>query len=261
MLQPRDILGVPVNADISTVRAAYKKLAKENHPDIIGATPEATARMAQINEAYNNLTKGPDENTEAAKAPVTPRRPTRSNVYSQSPFGKQRAQKRAEEAEMTDKAEMERQTKRWHAGEEKFKASRAGGQDDIKAAEKEVNKALSPEEQRAEMLRNLRQSRMARNTGTTMYDARTQTSRPIQKETPTAAPKHTGFEVRSGFGIKHHLEMTITDTQDKSLNEKLADVQQTQARAKVLSQREGKPHESPTAFHKAQKMSYEVPSS
>lgn len=45
------LLGLPINADGEAVRAAYRQLARQFHPDINPA-PDALAKMQQINEAY-----------------------------------------------------------------------------------------------------------------------------------------------------------------------------------------------------------------
>ena len=57
-----DVLGVPVDADMSTIKKAYRKLAKENHPDKMAqdGMPEsyikfANERISEINEAYDWL--------------------------------------------------------------------------------------------------------------------------------------------------------------------------------------------------------------
>jgi curved DNA-binding protein CbpA len=48
------ILQVDPTADVATIRAAYRKLAKRYHPDI-NTSPDAKARMQAINEAYQTL--------------------------------------------------------------------------------------------------------------------------------------------------------------------------------------------------------------
>lgn len=57
-----DVLGVSVDADMSTIKKAYRKLAKENHPDKMAqdGMPEsyikyANERISEINEAYDYL--------------------------------------------------------------------------------------------------------------------------------------------------------------------------------------------------------------
>jgi DnaJ-class molecular chaperone len=45
-------LGVPENADEATIKKAYRKLAKDLHPDITGNDKKKTERFKEINEAY-----------------------------------------------------------------------------------------------------------------------------------------------------------------------------------------------------------------
>jgi DnaJ-class molecular chaperone len=68
------ILGVPENADASAIKKAYRKLAKENHPDVTGGDKKKTERFKEINEAYDVLS---DKEKRAAytrlkNAPVRP---------------------------------------------------------------------------------------------------------------------------------------------------------------------------------------------
>lgn len=59
---PHDVLGVPRHAAQSTIKAAWRKLAREHHPDLTpndpAATERATRRMAEINRAYAELRDG-----------------------------------------------------------------------------------------------------------------------------------------------------------------------------------------------------------
>lgn len=48
------ILGVPTGADDAAIKSAFRKLAKEYHPDTNKA-PEAEAKFKEINEAYETL--------------------------------------------------------------------------------------------------------------------------------------------------------------------------------------------------------------
>jgi DnaJ like chaperone protein len=61
---PFAILGVLPDAAASTIREAYHRLVRENHPDLViaqGLPPEcialATARIARINAAYERITR------------------------------------------------------------------------------------------------------------------------------------------------------------------------------------------------------------
>ena len=56
---PHDVLGVPRDAGQSTIKAAWRRLAREHHPDRTpndpAAVERATRRMAEINRAYAEL--------------------------------------------------------------------------------------------------------------------------------------------------------------------------------------------------------------
>lgn len=67
---PRAVLGVVPGADPTEIKAAWRRLARENHPDLTGDDPAAsraaTRRMAEINDAYAELTRdGADGRTGA----------------------------------------------------------------------------------------------------------------------------------------------------------------------------------------------------
>ena len=61
---PRDVLGVEAGASPAQIKAAWRRLARTNHPDLTGDDPAAsraaTRRMAEINDAYAALTRGSD---------------------------------------------------------------------------------------------------------------------------------------------------------------------------------------------------------
>jgi molecular chaperone DnaJ len=50
-----DLLGVPKGADEATIKSAYRRLAKECHPDRKGGCKEHEAKFKAINEAYDVL--------------------------------------------------------------------------------------------------------------------------------------------------------------------------------------------------------------
>ena len=59
---PHDVLGVEVGASAIQIKAAWRRLARTNHPDLTGDDPAAsrlaTRRMAEINDAYAARTRG-----------------------------------------------------------------------------------------------------------------------------------------------------------------------------------------------------------
>src|SRR5437762_12466433 len=68
------ILGVAEDADAVTIKRAYRKLAKEFHPDITGGDKKKTERFKEINEAYAVLGEKPKrvEYDRLRHAPVSP---------------------------------------------------------------------------------------------------------------------------------------------------------------------------------------------
>jgi hypothetical protein len=59
---PYLVLGVDFGAPPTAVKAAWRRLARQHHPDLIGDDPEAsrvaTRKMAEINEAYAAISRG-----------------------------------------------------------------------------------------------------------------------------------------------------------------------------------------------------------
>jgi DnaJ domain len=66
------ILGVPPDATLTTIKKAYRKLARQHHPDRNNGDPDAAARFREITEAYEALSD-PDRRKryDAARPPVT----------------------------------------------------------------------------------------------------------------------------------------------------------------------------------------------
>lgn len=53
---PHEILGVSLDADLITIKKAYRKLALQHHPDRNIHNPEVAAKFIQISKAYECLT-------------------------------------------------------------------------------------------------------------------------------------------------------------------------------------------------------------
>lgn len=49
------VLGLPDFADVNAVKAAFRQLARQHHPDLNAGTREAEERFKEINEAYETL--------------------------------------------------------------------------------------------------------------------------------------------------------------------------------------------------------------
>jgi curved DNA-binding protein CbpA len=68
---PHDVLGVARGASPTTIKAAWRRLARQHHPDLTGDDPAAsriaTRLMAEINDAYAALTRDDRNGTAAGR--------------------------------------------------------------------------------------------------------------------------------------------------------------------------------------------------
>jgi curved DNA-binding protein CbpA len=67
---PHDVLGVEQGASDAAIKAAWRRLARQHHPDLTGDDPAAsrvaTRLMAEINDAYAALIRSPDRRSGGA---------------------------------------------------------------------------------------------------------------------------------------------------------------------------------------------------
>ena len=66
MQDPYRVLGVSPNASEDEIKKAYRALAKKYHPDVNNGSPQAEARMKEVNEAYSQVMKMRREGTGGA---------------------------------------------------------------------------------------------------------------------------------------------------------------------------------------------------
>ena len=52
MRNPYEVLGVQANASFEEIKAAYRRRAKETHPDLHGGSHEYTSRFCEVTDAY-----------------------------------------------------------------------------------------------------------------------------------------------------------------------------------------------------------------
>jgi DnaJ-class molecular chaperone len=62
-----DALELESDADFQTVKAAYRRLAKENHPDLKQGDEDAAKRFQQVQAAYEVLRKAEERREKEAR--------------------------------------------------------------------------------------------------------------------------------------------------------------------------------------------------
>jgi curved DNA-binding protein CbpA len=76
---PHDVLGVERDASAAQIKAAWRRLARQHHPDLTGgdaaAARTATRQMAEINAAYESLRTGSSDRLRGRRAPDEPATP------------------------------------------------------------------------------------------------------------------------------------------------------------------------------------------
>ncbi|MEF2656374.1 MAG: DnaJ domain-containing protein [Eggerthellaceae bacterium] len=93
---PYEVLGVSRDASADEVKKAYRKKARENHPDLNPGDAKAAERMNEINEAYDRITNpekyaASDRRAQQASNPsgagASGAGPTGQGGYGYGPFG------------------------------------------------------------------------------------------------------------------------------------------------------------------------------
>ena len=81
---PYTVLGVSETATDEEIRAAYRKLAKQYHPDLNPNDPEAARRMNDVNVAYDQIKTA--EKRAEYRASQSQHTYYQQNPYTQNPF-------------------------------------------------------------------------------------------------------------------------------------------------------------------------------
>jgi preprotein translocase subunit Sec63 len=76
------VLGISLTASQDDIKAAYRKLARQYHPDLNPGCRDAEARFKEINAAYTDLSsRSPVVKTQPAPPRPQPTTATRNAVY------------------------------------------------------------------------------------------------------------------------------------------------------------------------------------
>ena len=82
---PRKVLGVSETASQDEIKRAYRRKAKECHPDLHPNDPDAAKKMNELNEAYDMLM-----NPEKYANRQQQQNPYGGNPYGGNPYGGRR---------------------------------------------------------------------------------------------------------------------------------------------------------------------------
>jgi len=83
---PYSVLGITRDADKEEIKKAYRRKAKECHPDLHPNDPKASEKMNEINEAYDMLSN-PEKYKKREQEASGYRTYTSGNTYRQSTYG------------------------------------------------------------------------------------------------------------------------------------------------------------------------------
>lgn len=166
-----DILGVSPSDDFETIRSAWRRLVKANHPDIVGGDPgAATRRLAEINDAYDALRR---HNPKAEQI-------IRGMQEAARKAAAQKAASRRAAARAREQAEAERRARADARAAAEMEAARMRAAADARAA----TLRRAAERQRKDLLE--RDLRAAARDGRTMAALRAYATTPLTPEAPRA---------------------------------------------------------------------------
>lgn len=83
---PYSVLGISRDADKDEIKRAYRKKAKEYHPDLHPDDPKAAEKMNEINEAYDMLSN-PEKYQKQEQSRANYGNASQGGTYNQNPYG------------------------------------------------------------------------------------------------------------------------------------------------------------------------------
>lgn len=143
---PYDVLGIPKDSSLETVKSAYRKLSMKYHPDRNQGDPQSEEKFKEISAAYEMI-KSPGKNKR-----VVDNEPTQSNKSNSSSYGNAYADARAKQQASWYKTEEDDRKRRAEreAGYKKAAEERQAGYDKAHK-EREIQYAKEAEERKIRM--------------------------------------------------------------------------------------------------------------